>query len=366
MAEDSIRLVPITKPAQISRRFHVDASRLEAVAQKYPMRITEHYLSLIEEPEDPIWRQCIPSVDELSGAGGTEDPLAEERDCPVPWMVHRYPDRVLMRVSNQCATYCRFCTRKREVGDVRKFVSQSAIMRQIEYIKTHPEVRDVILSGGDPLMLSDRMLDTILSGLRSIPHLEIIRIGTRIPCTLPERVTENLCRTLKRYHPLYMNIHFNHPREINDASARACGLLADAGIPLGSQTVLLKNVNDSPKVMRELMQKLLRIRVKPYYLFQMDDVTGGQHFKTHVETGLAILKEIIGHTSGLAVPHFVVDTPGGGGKVPILPNFIEELGRDKIVLRNYQDLKFEYSQPSGKAPIPIQVTTGKIGRHLAN
>jgi lysine 2,3-aminomutase len=353
LAEDNTKLVPITNPANLSRRFHIDASSLEAVTRKYPMRITQHYFSLIEEPGDPIWRQCVPSIDEMNGAGGTADPLGEERDCPVPWLVHRYPDRVLMRVSNRCATYCRFCTRKREVGDARKSVSLNAITRQLKYIKDHREIRDVILSGGDPLMLSDMTLEAVLSSLRRIPHVEIIRIGTRVPCTLPERVNENLCRTLRKYHPLYMNIHFNHPREINDSSAHACGLLADAGLPLGSQTVLLKGVNDDLQVMRELLQRLLRIRVKPYYLFQMDDITGGQHFKTRVETGLAIIREIIGHTSGLAVPHFVVDAPGGGGKVPILPNYIEKLGKDRVTLRNYQDRTFEYSQPSAIPSISL-------------
>lgn len=309
------------------------------------MRITEYYLNLIEEPEDPIWKQCIPSVEEMSKTGGVADPLHETLDCPVPWLVHRYPDRVLMRISNQCAMYCRFCTRKREVGCAKDYISLSSILKQIEYVKCHTEVRDVILSGGDPLMLSDSLIEMILSALRTIKHLDIIRIGTRVPCTFPERVTENLCNILKKYHPLYMNIHFNHPLEVNNESSRACGLLADAGIPLGSQTVLLKNVNDDPKVMKNLMQKLLKIRVKPYYLFQMDDVEGGQHFKTPVEVGLNCLQEIIGHTSGLGVPHFIIDTPGGGGKVPLLPNYIEKIDENKVVLKNYQNKLFNYTQP---------------------
>ncbi|MCS7116177.1 MAG: KamA family radical SAM protein [Nitrososphaerota archaeon] len=331
-------------PEKVARDFGVSLDEIKAVIKKYPMRVTTHYYSLIEEVGDPIWKQCIPDIKELYDPYGEEDPLKEERDSPIPWLTHRYPDRLLMCVSNECATYCRFCTRKRRIGDLCK-ISDRVLIEQINYVKEHREVRDVLISGGDPFMLPDEHLEFILSKLRKIEHVEILRIGTRIPCTLPSRVTEKLVNMLKKYHPLYVNIHFNHPREVNEESARACGLLADAGIPLGSQTVLLRGVNDDPSTMKLLMQKLLTIRVRPYYLFQADPVKGTYHFRTTVEQGLKIMQELIGHTSGLAIPHYVIDAPGGGGKVPILPNYLESISKEKVVIRNYQGKLFEYIQP---------------------
>jgi len=346
LAEDwkSILAESITKPEQILGKFKVDVEPIRAVVSKYPMRISKYYFDLIEEVDDPIWKQCVPSPLELQDPYGVEDPLNEEGDSPVTGLVHRYPDRVLMCVSNSCATYCRFCTRKRNVGKPSFDPPTDVLLEQIRYIKNNPAIRDVILSGGDPLLLSDEKMEFLLKKLRAIPHVEIIRIGTRVPCTLPQRITSKLCNMFKSYHPLYVNVHFNHPREITDESARACGLLADAGIPLGNQAVLLKGINDDPEVMRSLVQTLLRIRVKPYYLFQMDVVRGTYHFRTRVETGLKIIESLVGNTSGLAVPRYVIDAPGGGGKIPIEPNYILSIKQDKLVLRNYEGKAYVYPQ----------------------
>lgn len=335
----------ITRPEQIVERFKIDVEPLKAVVSVYPMRISRYYFNLIEEVGDPIWMQCIPSPLELIDPYGFEDPLNEEGDSPVPGLVHRYPDRVLMCVSTVCATYCRFCTRKRMVGRSHTRLSMDEWAKQIEYIRGNPSIRDVLLSGGDPFMLPDETLDRILSKVRAIPHVEIVRIGSRMPCTLPQRITPKLCSILKKYHPLYVNVHFNHPREITEESERACGLLADAGIPLGNQSVLLRGVNDDPKIMRELLHKLLKIRVRPYYLFQMDLVKGASHFRTRVETGIKILESLIGYTSGLAIPRYVIDAPGGGGKIPIQPNYIVAFEKDKVILRNYEGNIYVYPQP---------------------
>jgi len=365
MVEDWQRALveSVTKPEEVAKKLGLGLEILDdlnPVVDKYPMRVTDHYLSLIEGVGDPIWRQCIPSVEELSDPYGSEDPLHEEVDSPVPGLTHRYPDRVLMIVSNQCATYCRFCTRKRRVGDPKRNPSKDCILQQIEYIRRHSEVRDVLLSGGDPLLLTDERLEFILGKLREIPHVEIIRIGTRVPCTFPERVTEKLCKMLKQYHPIFVNIHFNHPREVNEESTRACGLLADAGMPLGSQTVLLRGVNDKAEVMKNLMQKLLTIRVRPYYLFQMDPVKGTYHFRTRVEEGLEIMKAIIGYTSGLAVPHYVIDAPGGGGKIPLVPNYLQLIEEDRVLLTNYQGRSFEYPQPCINNGVSLRVGGSQI------
>ena len=329
-------------PAQLAGRFAVDAERLQEVAARYPMRITPHYLGLIREAGDPIWRQCVPDARELCD-DQQSDPLNEAGLSPVPGLVHRYPDRVVWLVSSQCAVYCRFCMRKGRVGCPGKRAGSAELRAALDYIAGNPAVRDVILSGGDPLLLEDDVLAAVLTGLRRIPHVEIVRIGTRVPVTLPERVTVTLCRMLKRHHPLYVNTHFNHPREINAASARACARLADAGIPLGNQTVLLSGVNDDPAVMKRLMQQLLAIRVRPYYLHQMDLVRGTGHFRTKVDRGIGIMDALRGHTSGLASPHYVVDLPGGKGKVPVLPEYVRrEEGR--LFLRNYRGEEFAYPE----------------------
>ena len=328
----------IIEPAEVAARFGVDARPLQEVTARYPFRITPHYLSLIEAPDDPIWRQCMPDMRELHDDLQNPDPLDEESLSPVPGLIHRYPDRVVLLVSNSCAVYCRFCMRKRQVGcGCRKTDLASALA----YIAATPVIRDVTLSGGDPLLVPDDELADLLARLRAIPHVEMIRIGSRVPVTLPSRITPKLCRLLKRFHPLYVNTHFNHPRELTPQAATACGRLADAGIPLGNQTVLLKGVNDDPDVMKSLVQGLLAIRVRPYYIHQIDLVRGTGHFRTSVRRGLELMEGLRGHTSGLAVPHYVIDLPGGKGKVPLLPDNGEWRG-DTLLLRNYCGEIIEY------------------------
>ncbi|OQY45177.1 MAG: lysine 2,3-aminomutase [Desulfobacteraceae bacterium 4572_87] len=317
---------------------------LERVISRYPMRINPYYLGLIEKKNDPIYRQCVPDMRELDPAGAVADPLNEEGDSPVFGLTHRYPDRVLLLVSSQCAMYCRFCNRKRKVGNPA-MATDASIEQGIDYIRKHPEVRDVLLSGGDPLLLEDARLGEILSALHAIPHVEIIRIGTRVPCTLPQRVTPELTTLLQQFHPLYMNIHFNHPLEITPESSMACNRLADAGIPLGCQTVLLKGINDDVDTMGTLLRKLLTIRVKPYYLFHGDPAWGTSHFRTSVNRGLEIIRGLQGHTSGLCVPHFAIDLLGGGGKVPLLPNYLSERDGNSLRVTNYAGKS--YRHPDG-------------------
>ena len=348
----------IVKPEDLEKHLGVPSEEVRKIIQEYPMRITPHFLSLIKEKGDVMWKQVVPDLkegDETSNC--IDDPLQEEKDSPVPHLVHRYPDRVLFMVTNQCPIYCRFCTRKRLVGKPG-FVSKEDLKKVVDYLTTHTEIRDIILSGGDPLMIPDGHLETIIKALRSIPHLEIIRIGTRVPGSLPSRITENLCSMLKKYHPLYMNLHFNHPDEITQEVKEACEMLANTGIPLGSQTVLLKGVNDDPEIMKRLTQKLLSIRVKPYYLYQTDLVTGTEHFRTSVDKGLEIIQSIQGHTSGMAVPHFVVDAPGGGGKIPLLPSDnLLSISNQEVILKNYENKVYQYPQPKGlETPIAEEVT----------
>jgi lysine 2,3-aminomutase len=336
----------ITRLKELPDRYPIDIEPLEPVVERYPMRITRYYLALIQEVDDPIWRQCVPDQRELEGNHLPIDPLNEAELSPVPGVIHRYPDRVVLLVSSACPTFCRFCMRKRRIGSQGVLKTGNQIDGGLKYIERTPAVRDVILSGGDPLLLSDEELENILARLRKIPHLEIIRINTRAPVTLPDRITHHLCRMLKRYHPLYVNTHFNHPLEITPKSAEACAKLADAGIPLGNQTVLLKDVNDDLIVMKELMQKLLTIRVRPYYIHQMDLVRGTGHFRTPVEQGLKIMAGLRGHTSGMATPYYVIDLPGGKGKVPILPDDVKRRGQT-FLLRNYLGEIIEY-QDSGE------------------
>ncbi|MDA0690917.1 MAG: KamA family radical SAM protein [Nitrospinae bacterium] len=337
--------------------FPIDGSeeykeKLRKVANVFPIRINSYFLDQIKEQNDPLWKQVVPTLEELDDFISEEellesDPLNEEGDMPVPELVHRYPDRVLLMINNHCPIICRFCTRKRKIG-MPGIVTRETLRQGIEYIRNHPEIRDVILSGGDPLLVPDKELDRILGELRSIPHLEILRIGTRVPGTLPQRITENLCSILKKYHPLYFNMHFNHPDEITPEVEKACNMLADIGIPLGSQTVLLEGVNDNSAVMRELMLKLLKIRVKPYYIYQADMTLGTDHFRTTVEKGLDIIKDLQGHISGMGVPYFVIDTPGGGGKVRLLPDMVLEHNEKELVVKNYEGKVFRYPQPTQK------------------
>lgn len=315
----------ITSPQQLAELFAFDPQPLEAVANRYPMRITPHYLGLIEAVGDPIWRQCVPDIRELRDEG-LFDPLGEEDLSPVSTVVHRYPDRVIFLASGSCASYCRFCTRKRKVGCADMSLSFRELREGIDYIAATPQIRDVILSGGDPLLLPDSVLGDLLSRIQAIPHVEMIRIGSRVPVTLPERITDKLCALLKRFAPLYLNTHFNHPRELTAQSATACAKLADAGVPLGNQTVLLRKVNDDPQIMAELFRGLLKIRVRPYYLHQMDLAFGTSHFRTSVDKGLEIMKTLRGPVSGLASPHYVIDLPGGKGKIPLVPEYVERHG----------------------------------------
>jgi lysine 2,3-aminomutase len=310
--------------------------------------ITPYFISLIDpdDPHDPIRKQIIPTADEIQPfTGMMEDSLAEDRHSPVPGLVHRYPDRVLMLVTTQCASYCRYCTRSRIVGDSSATFSRAEFEQQIEYLKNTPQVRDVLISGGDPLVLAPRILEELLERLREIPHIEIIRIGSRVPVFMPMRITTELTEMLAQYHPLWLNIHVNHPNEITAELAEACDRMSRAGIPLGNQSVLLAGINDCPHVMRKLVQDLVRIRVRPYYLYQCDLVEGAGHFRTPVAKGIEIMEALRGHTSGYAVPTFVVDAPGGGGKIPVGPNYLISMSDHKIVLRNYEGYISTYEEP---------------------
>ena len=339
----------ITDPGELARRFGVPEGPIRRAAAKFPFRISPHYLSLIREAGDPLYRQCVPDERELDDPPYLlEDPLGEEAHSPAPCVVHRYHDHCLLLVSGECATYCRFCTRKRRFGcGGGRRPTRDELAAGIAYIAAHPELRDVLISGGAPLLLEDGELDAILSALYAIPHVEIVRIGTRVPCMLPERVTRDLRRVFEKHKPLYMNVHFNHPAELDQMAVRALGRLADAGIPLGSQTVLLKGINDAPEVMKELVQKLLAARVRPYYLLQMDLIQGTTHFRTPLETGCELIDAMRGWTSGLAVPHFIVDLPRGGGKVALTPEHILRRDGRNVVFRNYRGDEYSYPDIDG-------------------
>ncbi len=323
--------------------------------RKFPMSVTPYYLSLIDTDDvenDPVFRQSFPSALELRVMRcDMADPLHEDRDSPVPGVTHRYPDRVLLLVSNTCAMYCRHCTRKRRVGDQDSIPDRAEIAKGIDYIRRTPRVRDVLLSGGDPLLLSDGYLDWILTELRSIEHVEVIRIGTRMPVVLPYRITDELVTMLRKHHPIWINTQFNHPRELTQSSRRALAKLADAGIPLGNQSVLLAGVNDCPRIARALVHKLVANRVRPYYLYQCDLSEGLSHFRTPVGKGIEILESLIGHTSGFCVPTYVIDAPGGGGKIPIMPNYLVSWSTNKVVLRNYEGVITTYKEPDSYEPI---------------
>ncbi len=337
----------IDSSKDLVERFKFDKSLAERLNKLFHIRVNPYYLGLIRYPGDPIWLQCMPDSRELEDDGLPEDPLAEDEHSPVSCITHRYPDRVLFLVTSQCSMYCRFCTRKRKVGDSSK-INMKYLQDGINYIQAHPEVRDIILSGGDPLMLTDYMLEKVLKALREIPHVEIIRLGTKMPCVLPQRITPKLCRMLRNYHPIYVNTHFNHPWECTPEAKRACELLADAGCPVGNQSVLMKGVNDNPDVMLELVRKLLVMRVRPYYLYQADATKGTDYFRTPVRVGLEIMDKLRGHTSGLAVPSFVIDAPGGGGKIPLLPQYVLGRAGNQIILRNYKYDIFTYPDLEGE------------------
>ncbi len=315
--------------------------------------ITPYFISLIDpdNPDDPVRRQIVPTAGEMvSFTAQMEDSLAEDRHSPVPGLVHRYPDRVLMLVTTQCASYCRYCTRSRIVGDPTATFSRAEFEMQLDYLRRTPQVRDVLLSGGDPLVLAPKILEEILSRLREIPHVEIVRIGSRVPVFLPMRVTAELTDMLQKYHPLWMNIHVNHPNEITAELAEATDRLTRAGIPLGNQAVLLAGVNDNVHIQRELVQKLVRIRVRPYYMYQCDLVEGAGHFRTPVAKGIEIMEGLRGHTSGYAVHQYIIDAPGGGGKIPVSPNYMLSMSDHKIILRNYEGYITTYEEPTDYTP----------------
>ncbi len=339
----------------------------DSVEETFPIRINSYYRSLITDPKGPIGRQVIPEPEEILDFDSPVDPLGEDEDSPVPAIVHRYPDRVLFLVTNQCPIYCRYCTRKRMIGTPEGVVTRKEVDEGIAYLREHTEVRDVVLSGGDPLMLKDDYLEYILSELRSIGHLEILRIGTRVPSSLPQRVTPELCGMLKKYHPLFMNLHFNHPDEITPEASLACNRLADAGIPLGCQTVLMKGVNDETEILKRLFQKLLTIRVKPYYLYQADLTRGANHFRTPVSTGLRIIRELQGFTSGMAIPHFVIDAPGGGGKIPVLPqDYLVSMEDGDVVLRNYNGKVYTYPEVPSTEEVSEGTMDGNDGSRVGS
>ena len=318
---------------------------IDGCGKKLTMAIPPYFAALIDpdDPSCPIRRQCIPLADELvSTPEEMEDPCGEDSHSPVHGLVHRYPDRVLFLVNEMCAMYCRYCTRSRMVGDGERTLSLASYEKAFQYIREHPEVRDVLISGGDPLTLSDRILEHIIQEVKAIQHVEFVRIGTRIPVTLPQRITGELVSMLKRYNPLWMSIHFNHPAEVTPAVVQACNRIADAGIPTGSQTVLLKGINDDPEVMRRLMHEMLKLRIRPYYIYQCDPILGSRHLRTTIATGQSIMEQLRGHTTGYAVPTYVVDGPGGGGKIPLSPNYIVKKEQNRYTLRNYQNNEFFY------------------------
>jgi lysine 2,3-aminomutase len=328
-----------------------EKAQLKLVTSKYPLSVSPYYLSLInlDDPDDPIRKQAIPSFEEITlGSVGFEDPLGEKRDSVVPGLVHRYPDRLLMVLTDICPMLCRHCTRKREWHNGGWVHTSSEIKTMLDYIRRHKAIRDVILSGGDPLTLSTHHLEDILSKLRQIDHVEIIRIGTRFPVVLPQRIDDELCSTLSKYGPIWLNTQFNHPNEITAESAAACDRLLRAGVPISNQSVLLRGVNDSVETQTKLCNGLLKIKVRPYYLFQCDEVQGTEHLRTSVEAGIKIIEGMRGYTSGLAVPTFVIDLPEGGGKVPLEPNYVLTQTKENLVFRNYQGRFVWYRNPRDK------------------
>ncbi|MDD5459139.1 MAG: KamA family radical SAM protein [Phycisphaerae bacterium] len=325
-------------------------TELQQVIQKYPMAVTPYYASLIQRPDisDPVFMMSVPQTEELfNPVCLSEDPLEEHKDMPVPGMVHRYQDRALVIATTTCSCYCRHCTRKRIAGTRECSISVHRLQQITEYLLAHPEISDVIVSGGDPLTMSTDSLEAVLSALRSIPTVQIIRIGTRVPVVLPMRITDELVEMLRRYHPIWINTHFNHPNELTEESMQACAKLADAGIPLGNQSVLLKGINDSPQIIERLCRGLIRNRVRPYYLYQCDLVRGVEHFRTPLSKGIEIMEYMRGRVSGMAIPTFVVDAPHGGGKIPILPNYVISMSPTNTVIRNYEGMMVNYPEPGG-------------------
>lgn len=331
--------------AQVIKLTPEEEAGISKANGRLSMAITPYWATLIdpEDPNCPFRRQSVPVVSEsIIGPHEMTDPCAEDRDSPVPHLVHRYPDRVLLLATEHCAMYCRHCTRRRLVGEYRESNLPSRFDAAVEYIKANRKIRDVLISGGDPFILEDEELEGLIQKLRAISHVEFLRLGTRVPVTLPQRISQNLVNMLKKYSPLWISIHFNHPKELTKRCKVACDMLSDAGIPLGSQSVLLKGINDRPYIMKKLMHELLQIRVRPYYIYQCDPVRGTQHFRTPVAVGINIMEKLRGHTSGYAVPTYVIDGPGGGGKIPVGPNYILSQAKGKYVLRNFKGKIYTY------------------------
>jgi lysine 2,3-aminomutase len=348
----SNRLTTLEELEQVVNLTEDERNGVKASLKKLRMAITPYYATLID-PDDyncPIRRQAIPTIEETKiSECDINDPLHETLDSPVPGLTHRYPDRVLILVTEKCSMYCRHCTRRRFAGHDDNSLSNNDILRAIEYVKAHSEVRDVLISGGDALCISDEKLEFILKEIKKIDHVEVIRIGTRVPVVMPQRITSSLCRMIKKYHPVWINTHFNHPNEVTEESMLACKMLVDSGIPLGNQSVLLKNINDCPYIMRNLVQKLVKNRIRPYYIYQCDLSQGIEHFRTSVSTGIEIMELLRGHTSGFAVPTFVIDAPGGGGKIPVGPQYLISQTPEKLILRNYEGVLCTYTEPSDKS-----------------
>ena len=331
--------------AQVIKLTPDEEKGIDKARGRLSMAITPYWATLMdpEDPNCPLRRQAVPvGAEGVVSPHEMVDPCAEDRDSPAPHLVHRYPDRVLLLATDQCAMYCRHCTRRRLVGDHKEDNSPDRFDAAVEYIKSNRKIRDVLISGGDPFTLEDEEIESLIQKIRSISHIEFLRMGTRLPVTLPQRITQKLVMMLKKYSPIWISIHFNHPKEITKRSRIACDMLADAGMPLGSQTVLLKGINDRPYIMKKLMHELLQIRVRPYYIYQCDPVRGTQHFRTPVAVGINIMEKMRGHTSGYAVPIYVIDGPGGGGKIPVGPNYILSQAKGKYVLRNYKGKIYTY------------------------
>jgi lysine 2,3-aminomutase len=341
----------VTKAEQLKLLLNLNDEEVAAIdvsKGRMATAITPYFATLMSrtDPNCPIRRQALPTLEEFHvSPHDLLDPCAEDENSPVHGLVHRYPDRVLLLVTDKCAVYCRYCTRRRMVGSSEKCIKDDELDEAIAYIQATKKVRDVLISGGDPLLLEDDHLESILAKVRKVPHVEMVRIGTRVPATLPQRITPALVNMLRKYHPLWMSIHFSHPKEVTKEVRRSCGLLADAGIPLGSQTVLLRGINDKPSIMKRLMHELLKIRVRPYYIYQCDLAMGTEHFRTPIAVGINIIEKLRGHTTGYAVPSFVIDAPGGGGKIPVGPTYLISQDKGKMVLRNYQGKVFEYQEP---------------------
>lgn len=360
----SHRLNTVEELAQVIELTDEEREGLSA-PEKFRVDITPYFATLMDpkDPRCPVRRQVIPLGRELRAfTSMMEDSLAEDAHSPVPGLVHRYPDRVLMLVTTQCASYCRYCTRSRIVGDPTANFSRQEHQAQLDYIRRTPQIRDVLLSGGDPLTLTPKLLDYLLSELRSIPHVEIVRIGSRVPVFLPQRIDDEFCATMRKYHPLWINIHVNHPKEITPELRAACARMADAGIPLGNQSVLLAGINDSVHIQRMLVHELVKMRVRPYYLYQCDLVEGAGHFRTTVSKGIEIIEGLRGHTSGYAVPTYVVDAPGGGGKIPVMPNYVLSMAPGKVVLRNYEGFITTYTEPLDYDPLEVKHLEKQIPR----